>query len=92
MLPSDEPPVHASTPISQLLSFDPSTGWIVVEQTTSALDRSKIQLCWLPAELRGFVYNAYKSIFVMASAVEHQLVVIDFEPMLSMLRRSHVML
>jgi hypothetical protein len=64
----------------------------VVEWTTSDLDRCRIQLCWLPVELRGFVYNAHKSIFVMASAFDHQVVVIDFEPMLSMLRRLHVML
>jgi hypothetical protein len=73
-----------------LLSFDKSTGWIVAQGIVCDDEQKITRLCWLPVELRGWLFDAHKGMFVIASESNHQLTIIDFQPMLTMLHQSGV--
>jgi hypothetical protein len=83
---------HSGVASSHSLSFDESTGWIVAQHAANAYGREITQLCWLPVELRGGLFHTHASMIVIASRSNHQLTIIDFEPMLAMLRRLGVLL
>jgi hypothetical protein len=87
---SDQP--HLGLEPSRLLSFDESTGWIIAQHAANDDGRNITQLGWLPVELRGRDFDTRDSMFVMASDSTYQLTIIDFEPMLNMLRRLGVRL
>jgi hypothetical protein len=74
------------------LSFDEKTGWIVAQGTVRDHEQKITRLCWLPVELRGRQFIGYKSMFVIASDITYQLTIIDFKPMITMLRRLGVIL
>jgi hypothetical protein len=94
-------PDHESTSVSDQsdsgvapspsLSFDKSTGWIIAEHATNAYGRNITHLCWLPVELRSEEFDTHESMIVVASDSSYQLTIIDFEPMLNMLRRLGVL-
>jgi hypothetical protein len=86
---ADQSHYSASSPTPSL-SFDKSAGWIVVH-TTGDHEQNIIQLCWLPVELRGSAFDAHESMFAIASDSNHQLTIIDFNPMLTMLHQLGVM-
>jgi hypothetical protein len=70
------------------LLFDQSTGWIVAQTPRW----QHTQLCWLPEDLRGSACTSHKcGVFVIASEINFQLTIIDFTPMLTMLRELGVM-
>jgi hypothetical protein len=71
---------------SRSLSFNNKTGWIVITDADLGPGPNDIQLCWLPVEMRGRIFKSHQSMFVIASKLNHQLTIIDFEPMLAMLR------
>jgi hypothetical protein len=75
---------------TQWLTFDESTGWIVAQSTVRGHEQNITRLCWLPVEFRGRRFVGHKSIFVIASDEKYQLTIIDFEPMLTMLRHLGV--
>jgi hypothetical protein len=77
---------HSVSSPTHSLSFDKSAGWIVVH-TIRDHEHNITRLCWLPAELRGDIFDAHESMFVIASESNHQLTIINFEPMLTMLRQ-----
>jgi hypothetical protein len=71
---------------SRCLSFDDKTGWIVIANADLGPGQSHTRLCWLPVEMRGRIFKSHQSMFVIASELNYQLTIIDFEPMLAMLR------
>jgi hypothetical protein len=77
---------QAQTVSSRSLSFNNTTGWIVIADTGLGPEPNDIQLCWLPVEMRGPAFNSHQNMLVIASSFNHQLTIIDFEPMLAMLR------
>jgi hypothetical protein len=83
-----EPPAQVIS--SRSLSFNEKTGWIVLVDLDLGPGPNDIQLCWLPVEIRGDAFHSHQSMFVIASELNHQLTIIDFEPMLTMLRQLGV--
>jgi hypothetical protein len=83
---------HSRVASSHSLSFDLSTGWIIAHHAANAYGREITQLCWLPVQLRGWVFETHESMIVIASDSNFQLTIIDFESMLAMLRRLGVLL
>jgi hypothetical protein len=75
---------------TKLLSFNKSTGWIVAQGTVRDHAQNHMRLCWLPVELRGGSFDAHETMFVIASESNHQLTIIDFETMLTMLHQLGV--
>jgi hypothetical protein len=82
--------LHSGVLPTQSLSFDQSTGWIVVRGPAGDQGQKTTPLCWLPIDLRGDVFDAHESLFVIASRSNYQLTIIDFKPMLTMLRQLEV--
>jgi hypothetical protein len=64
--------------------FDESSGWVSWKPFTQSRDHST-RLCWLPAELRGYMVASHEGVFALASRLTHQLTIIDFTPMLNSL-------
>jgi hypothetical protein len=87
--PASDQSLSGASPLYSL-SFDKTTGWIVAQDTGHNNEQKITQLCWLPVELRGYKFDAHGSMFVIASDFNHQLTIIDFEPMLIMLRQLGV--
>jgi hypothetical protein len=83
---------HSAVTPSYSLSFDYSTGWIVALHADNDYGQDITKLCWLPAELHGNRFYTHDSILVIPSELTHQLTIIDFEPMLTMLRQLGVLL
>jgi hypothetical protein len=83
---------HSIVTSSHSLSFDYSTGWIIAQHAANDYGQDITKLGWLPVELRGHDFYTRDSILVIPSELTHQLTIIDFEPMLTMLRRLGVVL
>jgi hypothetical protein len=76
---------------SRSLSFNSETGWIVLVDPDLDPGVNEIHLCWLPVEMRGYHFDSHRSMFVIASNFNYQLTIIDFEPMLTLLRQLGVL-
>jgi hypothetical protein len=83
---------HSIVTPSHSLSFTYSTGWIIAQHAANDYRQDITKLCWLPIELRGRNFYTHNSILVIPSELTHQLTIIDFKPMLTMLRQLGVVL
>jgi hypothetical protein len=73
--------------LSGHLYFETSSGWI---SWISAVQRKSFPLCWLPKDQRGEMLSYYGSTFAVAAHATGELTIIDFAPMLDMLRQTRV--
>jgi hypothetical protein len=69
------------------LYFQLASGWVI---WISELPHQSFPLCWLPPDQRGKAFSSHQSTFAVASHITGQLTIIDFAPMLEMLRHTHV--
>jgi hypothetical protein len=73
--------------LSGRLYFELASGWV---SWISAVQRKSFPLCWLPTDQRGVLFSSRGSSFFVASDATGRVTIIDFAPMLDILRRTHV--